>query len=245
MLVIGVDEVGLGTGFGPVVACAYHPYPQFVRDLEKLLEWGEEFGGRDSKKRTPRQRAALIPMLREYGQYQIGVGTVAEINSLNVCRAALLAMRRSVEGLISKTGISPMRILVDGRNSIPGIGYQIQFAVVKGDTKYAAIASASIIAKQFRDGLICHLATWPQFSGYGLETHKGYTASTQKGQMGTHELAIARHGMTPLHHVNNRAVRAAHAQFLGIDPMSFNQTQQPQGKSQLCQQLQQLQLSLL
>jgi ribonuclease HII len=243
MLVIGVDEVGLGPAFGPVVACAYHPFPSTLKKLEELLEWGKS-EGKDSKLRSPKQRAALIPLLKQYGDYKISCGTVQEINTLNIHKASLLAMKRAVEGLRSR--VKSDRILVDGKNLIPGVDRRLQSAVIKGDCRVVAIACASIIAKEFRDAFIVRLASWPQFSVYGLEIHKGYTTSAKKGEPGKHELAIARYGATPLHHLNNKAVIRAQNKFLGLDiaPVLLDNQFTTKTESQLCLQLQQLSLNL-
>jgi ribonuclease HII len=242
MYIIGVDEVGIGPAFGPVVACAYSPLPQYLDELTELLEWGAT-KGRDSKQRSHTQRSTLLPLLKKYGHYKISVGTVREINTINICQASLLAMKRAVDE-VSRV-IKPDRIMVDGKNLIPGI--ERQTVIKEGDTKVMAIAAASILAKEFRDSFICHLATWPQFDKYGLAQHKGYTTSPRKGLPGLHEEAIARWGKSPLHHINNKAVIRAQAKFLGTDSSSLlaasleNQPKQ-EGNSQLCLQLQQLNL---
>jgi|GEM_PF-554698 len=241
MLVVGVDEVGLGPAFGPVVACAYHPFPENIQKLENLLEWGKS-EGKDSKKRSPKQRAALIPWLKEYGDYKVACGTVREINTYNIYKASMLAMGRAVENLSSR--IQPDRILVDGKNLIPSVEKNLQSAVIRGDCKVVAIACASIIAKEFRDAFIVRLASFPQFSMYGLETHKGYTTCSNKGEMGKHEKAISEYGASPLHHLNNKAVIRAQAKFLGLEFASIFDQTPIQKESQLCLQLQQLQLNL-
>jgi ribonuclease HII len=235
MILIGVDEVGLGPAFGPVVACAYSPLPEHLQELEKVLEWGK-YEGRDSKQRSPKQRSVLVPLLKEIGRYKIGVGSVREINEGDICRASLLAMKRAVEGL----NINADQIFVDGRNLIPGIGKRRQSAVIKGDTKICAIAAASIIAKEWRDELITRLASWPQFSMYGLAQHKGYTTSPRKGEPGVHEEAIALDGASALHHRNNRAVVRGHNKFLGLDIPVQVDNQIQTTESQLCLQLQQV-----
>jgi len=235
MLIIGVDEVGLGPAFGPVVACAYSPSLNHIQDLEELLGWGK-CEGKDSKMRSHKQRSSLLPLLKEYGSWQIGVGSVTEINKFNICQASLLAMRRAVEGL----NIKADRILVDGINLIPGIDKRLQSSVIKGDTSICAIAAASILAKEWRDSLITHLATWPQFSRYGLAQHKGYTTSPRKGEPGVHENAIALYGASALHHRKNKAVIRGHNKFLGLDVVPVPQEQPTTRKSELCLQLQQL-----
>jgi ribonuclease HII len=112
------------------------------------------------------------------------VATVAEIDRLNVYRAALLAMRRAVEALPA----TPDHVLVDARN-IPGVETP-QNCFYKGDGINFSIAAASIIAKTHRDRLMNELAaTHPE---YGFERHKGYATPE-------HQDAIRRLGPSPIH----------------------------------------------
>lgn len=158
-VICGVDEVGRGPLAGPVVAAAVvlprGGLPQTIGDRI-----------RDSKSMTPRQREALFPALVELCRYAVAEASVAEIDSLNILRASLLAMQRAVEGL----GMKPDTVLIDGKHA-PELPCPA-LTIVKGDGKSLSIAAASIIAKVTRDRLMKRLAAW--HPGYGWEQNAGY-----------------------------------------------------------------------
>jgi ribonuclease HII len=158
--VAGVDEVGRGPLAGPVVAAAV-VFPTGVpRRLARLLD--------DSKKLTPQERHLAFAALRASGRAEIGVGaaSVAEIERLNILRAALLAMCRAVARLPQP----PDLVLVDG-NQPPKLGCAVQ-CVIGGDGRSLSIAAASIVAKVLRDRAMTRLAA--RFPGYGWYTNVGY-----------------------------------------------------------------------
>ena len=133
--VAGVDEVGRGPLAGDVVAAAV------ILDLANPVA-----GLRDSKKLSAKRREVLAVQIREQAvAWAIGRASVAEIDSLNVLQASLLAMRRAVEALQPQ----PVGVLVDG-NRLPVWSYPA-LAVIGGDDSVAAIAAASILAKVQRD----------------------------------------------------------------------------------------------
>lgn len=144
--IAGVDEVGRGALFGPVVAAAV-----ILADAttQRLLDQGMT----DSKQLPPQQRLSLSQLIREQAvAYQIGMASVYEIDRLNILQASLLAMQRSVLRL----SIAPECCLVDGNQQIPRLPMP-QTAIVKGDQSEPAIAAASILAKVWRDQLIIRL----------------------------------------------------------------------------------------
>ena len=105
-------------------------------------------------------------------------------------------MSRAVDGLLNKAGSgfeqfdsSKIKILIDGKNIIPQLKYQ-QEAIVKGDSVVHSIAASSIIAKVYRDQLMCELHE--RYPNYGLEHHKGYGTKF-------HINAIRTYGLTPIH----------------------------------------------
>jgi ribonuclease HII len=110
---------------------------------------------------------------------------VAEIATLNIRGATLLAMTRAVQGLST----APAICLVDGRDRVPNIQID-QVTLIQGDDRSVSIAAASILAKVYRDDLICQLAE--QYPEYGLDRHKGYGTSQ-------HRQALIEHGATPEH----------------------------------------------
>lgn len=170
MIIAGVDEAGRGPLAGPVVAAAVILDPQ--RPIEGL---------NDSKKLSEKARERLAPLIRERAlAWAVAEASVAEIDSLNILQASLLAMQRAVAALV----VQPDAIEVDGlhcpRVSMPAT------AIVQGDSKVAAIAAASILAKTVRDAQMLELdAAYPH---YGLAKHKGYPTAA-------HLAALRKHGV--------------------------------------------------
>lgn len=178
-LVAGVDEVGRGALFGPVVAAAVVMPLAEIAGLRSL-------GVKDSKALSQRQRESLAQNLPAHGMvYHVSFADVPAIDQLNIRQASLLAMQRSLAGL----SLTPAHVLVDGRDLIPGLDIP-QTAVIQGDRQSALIGAASILAKVWRDRLIVRLAA--RFPGYDLAKNKGY--GTAKHRQGLLQL-----GQTPLH----------------------------------------------
>ncbi|MDO3382253.1 ribonuclease HII [Gilvimarinus algae] len=173
-LMAGVDEVGRGPLAGDVVAAAVILDP--LRPVDGLA---------DSKKLTEKRRESLFAEICDKAlSYCIARASVAEIDRINILQASLLAMTRAVDGL----SVSPEHVLVDG-NKIPRWRYAAE-AVVKGDSRVAAISAASILAKVTRDREMVDLDS--QYPGYGLAGHKGYPTKS-------HLEALARLGASPVH----------------------------------------------
>jgi ribonuclease HII len=147
----------------------------------------------DSKKLTEKKREALFPEIqRKAMSWCIARASVAEIDQLNILHASLLAMTRAVEGLL----IQPEHVLVDG-NRIPRWSYPAE-SVVKGDSRVAAIAAASILAKVTRDREMLELDLL--YPGYGLAGHKGYPTKA-------HLEALDKLGPSPIHRCSFGPVR--------------------------------------
>lgn len=170
--VAGVDEVGRGALFGPVVAAAVILPTDSIKDLA-------DQGVTDSKQLSAQQRSRLAGMIQERAiACRIGLASVREIDRLNILQAALLAMKRAILRLTP----APALCLVDGNRPIPGLLIP-QRTIVKGDRTYLAIAAASIIAKVWRDALITRLdATYP---GYDLLSNKGYGTAKHRHALET------------------------------------------------------------
>ena len=178
-LVAGIDEVGRGALFGPVVAAAV-----LVRRCQVFALSAVDVT--DSKKLSPKQRNQLVSAIHNTAlDCQIGVASVDEIDRLNILQASLLAMKRA----LLKLTYTPNYCLVDGNQAIPSLTIPQQ-TIVQGDKHSAAIAAASILAKVWRDQLIIRLDT--QYPGYDLAANKGY--GTKK-----HQLALQTYGPSPLH----------------------------------------------
>jgi len=172
--IAGVDEVGRGPVFGPVVAAAV------ILPRECAID-----GLNDSKKLTEKKRRALDTEIRSSAvAWAIAAVDVETIDRINIRQASLLAMRRAVEQL----ALSPDFLLIDGVDTIDWPCRQR--SVIHGDGTSVSIAAASILAKVYRDRLIIELDE--QYPGYGLARHKGYGTAA-------HLAALKRLGPTPLH----------------------------------------------
>jgi len=156
VVLAGVDEAGRGPLAGAVYAAAV------ILDPTKPID-----GLADSKVLKASRRDALAIQIQERAlSWCIASASVAEIDSLNILRATLLAMQRAVEGL----SIVPDVAMVDG-NQAPTLRCTVQ-TVIKGDSLVPAISAASILAKTARDADLMRLhARYPQ---YGFDQHKGY-----------------------------------------------------------------------
>jgi ribonuclease HII len=159
--VAGVDEVGRGALFGPVVAAA-------VLLPEAMLLELEQAGVTDSKKLRATQREMLAQRIQATAlDCRIGIASVSEIDRLNILQASLLAMKRAVQRLTPL----PALCLVDGNQRIPNLNIPQQ-TIIKGDQVSLVIAAASIVAKVWRDKLITRLAV--KYPHYDLASNKGY-----------------------------------------------------------------------
>ena len=184
----GVDEAGRGPLVGSVFAAAVILPPDY--DLAGLA---------DSKKLSEKKRDALAEEIRrQAAAWCVASADVAEIAELNILHAAMLAMRRAVEGL----AVPLQKVWIDGNRVPEGLAVEAE-AVVKGDDKIAAISAASILAKTARDAEMYALAErYPQ---YGFEKHKGYGTAT-------HLAALKQYGALPEHRAGFAPVRELLAQ---------------------------------
>jgi ribonuclease HII len=181
VLVAGVDEVGRGPLAGDVVTAAVILDP--ARPIAGLA---------DSKQLSEARREQLYELIIERAlSWAIARASVTEIDSLNILQASLLAMHRAVQAL----PVQPGFVYVDG-NRCPRWEYAAQ-AVVKGDSKVACIAAASILAKVTRDREMLLLDQ--QYPGYGLARHKGYPSPA-------HLQALRQLGPSPIHRRSYRPV---------------------------------------
>jgi len=176
---VGIDEVGRGAIFGPVFSAA-------VVLTEKNKSILKQFGVTDSKKLTPKKRKLLLPkILLLSSDYGIGQSSAKEIDNLGIRVATELSMIRALKKLKEK----PSQLIIDGPLLLrPWKGTQKN--IVSGDSKFISIASASIVAKVYRDYLIERLEK--KYSGYFIFKNKGYGTKE-------HLSVLKANGMTSLH----------------------------------------------
>ena len=155
-IIAGTDEAGRGPLAGPVVAAAVVLPKDFY---DERID--------DSKKLSASLRQELFGVIKKNALcYAYTIISQNKIDQINILKASLLAMKRSVE----KLKLQPDLILVDGNKSF---SYDAEvIPIVKGDSKSLSIASASIIAKVVRDRIMIKLAK--EFPQYGWERNKGY-----------------------------------------------------------------------
>src|SRR5579872_5110956 len=180
--VAGVDEVGRGALFGPVVAAAVILSPERpVRGLD------------DSKVLEPERREVLAERIRERAvAWAVAAVDAAVIDRINIYQASRLAMKLAVERLSPAADF----LLID---AVPLEMDVPQQPLIHGDARCQAIAAASIVAKVGRDAC---MRVWDQiYPQYGLASHKGYNTPE-------HLRALAEHGLTPLHRLSFEPVRA-------------------------------------
>lgn len=187
VLVAGVDEVGRGPLAGDVVAAAVILDPK--RPIANL---------NDSKKLSAAQRERLFQVIIDSALcYALGRASAAEIDSINILQASLLAMSRAASAL----SVQPGFVYVDGLYC-PSWDYP-STAVVKGDSKVDCIAAASILAKVTRDREMETLEA--RYPGYGFAQHKGYPTAV-------HLHALATLGPCAAHRRSYKPVQLAMSQ---------------------------------
>jgi ribonuclease HII len=174
-LLCGVDEAGRGPLAGSVFAAAVVLDPAKPR-INGLA---------DSKVLTEEVREKLAQRIRERAlAWAVASASVEEIDSINILRASLLAMKRAVEAL----GMEPDEVCVDGLH-VPQVAFKCR-AIVRGDALVAAISAASILAKTSRDADMRLLDR--EFPAYGFANHKGYCTPE-------HLAALQVHGPCQVH----------------------------------------------
>jgi ribonuclease HII len=174
--IAGLDEVGRGPLAGPVVSAAV------VLDLDNVPQ-----GLADSKALTAAKREALFVAILATSRVGIASVSHAEIDTINIRQASLLAMCRALAALPCK----PDMALVDG-NDPPGLPCSTE-AVVKGDSSIASIAAASIVAKVVRDRMMARLGE--AYPAYGFANNAGYSTRT-------HLSVLTTDGPCPFHRLS-------------------------------------------
>ena len=174
ILICGVDEAGAGPLAGPVYAAAVI----LPKDLTLPCL-------NDSKKLTERRRELLFPQIKQHAvAWAIAIASAEEIDEVNILNARMLAMERAISQLEPKADFA----LIDG-NCSRGISCQNE-TLIKGDSRSASVAAASILAKVSRDHYMLELAE--QYPQYRFEKHKGYGTKL-------HYEMLERYGPSPVH----------------------------------------------
>jgi ribonuclease HII len=189
--IAGVDEVGMGPLAGPVVAAAV------------VFPPNAEIAGIDDSKALDRESRQRLDLEIRQKAVAVGVGIVQveEIDHLNIYHAGLRAMQLAICNL----PVVPQHVLVDGR-TIPDVT-QPQNSFAKGDGLNFSIASASIVAKVYRDRLMTDFdAAYP---GYGFANHKGYATLE-------HQNAIRELGPCPIHRRSFDYIRELCGQYCDL-----------------------------
>ena len=173
-VICGVDEAGRGPLAGPVYAAAV------------ILPAHLQIPGlNDSKKLSDKRRRELFPVICEQAlDYGIGFATEQEIDEINILQATFLAMERAMGQLKRSADLA----LIDG-NRQKDFGLPVK-TIVKGDSRRANIAAASVLAKVSRDRYMLELDR--QYPAYRFAQHKGYPTAL-------HYEMIKRHGVSPIH----------------------------------------------
>lgn len=174
----GCDEAGRGCLAGPVVAAAVILPKSFSLPF---LD--------DSKKLTSKRRDILRAEI-EFKALAFGVAFVdhTEIDEINILNASIEAMHRALD----KLSLTPKHIIIDGNRFKPYRDIEYQ-TVVKGDSKYASIAAASILAKTYRDDYMRELHEL--YPDYGWDSSMGYPTAK-------HRAAVSKLGPTPYHRLS-------------------------------------------
>lgn len=190
--IAGIDEVGRGALFGPVVAAAVI-LPRRTKRLQGM-------GLRDSKQLTREERERLDREVRK-AALAFGIGQVdaAGIDRINIYQASRLAMRLAVDAL----KVAPDHLLIDALHIEHTCA---QTKIIYGDSLSISIAAASVLAKVHRDAMMRELDL--EFPQYGLARHKGYATPE-------HRAALKKHGPCDLH----RKSFAPVAKFFGADAL--------------------------
>ena len=183
LIIAGVDEVGRGCLAGPVVSAAVVLKKSINLNLLK-----------DSKKISFNKREEISEHIKKNSYYALGIASVEEILNLNILQASLLSMKRAIEKLEIKPGIT----LIDGNFAPRGLkNYK---TIINGDEKIKVISAASIIAKVYRDKFMIRLSK--KFSNYAWDRNFGY--GTKAHFEGLKKFGVTSHhrkGFKPIHKI--------------------------------------------
>lgn len=189
-VIIGVDEAGRGSLFGPIFAAAvvlnHNIFANMGKDKKLVL--------RDSKKMTHNQRTRAKEYIEQNVYYGIGYCDPQEIDNMGINHCNVLAMHRAIDNLLDKHG----SILIIDKINVDGVLFQkykdVPYElIIRGDSTHPEISAASILAKTNRDNMIQEICIQsPSLDIYGLQKHKGYGTKE-------HITKIKQHGPSPMH----------------------------------------------
>ena len=181
--IIGTDEAGRGPGAGPVFAAAVC-FKNLDKNLKNQLEKLN-----DSKQISEKTRDELFDVIINTSIYSIHQGSVEEIEKFNILKTSLLTMKKACNETALKLNSEKILVLVDGNKKIPDFSFP-QETIVKGDSKSAAVAAASVLAKVSRDRFMKELDK--EFPQYNWAENKGYMTKS-------HLEAVDKYGLTKWH----------------------------------------------
>lgn len=184
--IIGTDEAGRGPGAGGVFAAAVY----FDKITKSLIEDLSILN--DSKKLTPKKRNSIFDVIKNNTINEIICVEVEEIEKINILNASLLAMNQACSSVIKKIGFDDILVLVDGNKLIKNFSYSQEF-LIKGDSKSASIAAASILAKVSRDRYMEQLHE--EYPMYNWKKNAGYLTAE-------HLSMIDKYGTTKYHRLS-------------------------------------------
>ena len=182
--IIGTDEAGRGPAAGGVWAAAVCFKENIDKNLFSTLN--------DSKKLTPKKRDDLYEIIKENSYCSIKAVNIQKIEEINILQASLLAMKYAVEDVKEQITSNNFLTLIDGNKLIPNFKYEQKY-IIKGDSKSATIAAASILAKVSRDRYMDKIHE--EFPQYDWLNNKGYL--TKK-----HIEAIEKYGVCKYHRLS-------------------------------------------
>ena len=186
IITAGVDEVGRGCLAGPVVSAAVILKKGINLNLLK-----------DSKKIKFNKRQKISEHIKNNSYYSIGIASVNEILNLNILQASLLSMKRAIERLTIKPGLT----LIDGKFAPKGL--KNCKTIINGDEKIKVISAASIIAKVYRDNFMIKLSK--KFSNYAWDRNFGYcTKAHLEGLKKFGVTSYHRKSFKPVHKILSR-----------------------------------------
>ncbi len=182
--VIGCDEAGRGPAAGGVWAAAVC--------FKKDTNTSNFIKLNDSKKLTSKTRDELYETIKESSIWSIKAITIEKIEQINILNASLLAMKYAAMDVINQINQNNILTLVDGNKLIKEFNNPQKY-IIKGDSKSASIAAASILAKVSRDRYMDKIDK--EFPMYNWKDNKGYL--TKK-----HIEAIQKYGITKYHRLS-------------------------------------------